>query len=166
MNCVQEFVIKKEAKNKANSLKGCSDYYKQMAVNELLVQKAGVTYDNVSLFRKLCEIPDVEKRELNKSKAALNILSLGSIGATGGIIASALTQNTDLQSVAMMSMLGYLSGVAIGELGVKLYKENIAKRLSTEMERFVIRKKLSKSKKTEKKLDIYVKTLEEELEKI
>ena len=165
MNKVQEYLIKKKAKEKAQEFREEDAYVRNLVVNDAMVDKAGKTYDKVSKMRELISIPSVHNRDIREQDAIKTLLIAGTIGAAGALAASAIA-GCDLGSASLITMAGSLSGMAIGEAGIHTYRANIGNKIATAIKRNKVRKEMLKAENEEKKSDLYVRTLEEEFEMI
>ena len=163
MNKVQEYLIKKKARERAEKISEVDPYVKNLIVNEAKVVEAGKVYDKVVKMRELISLPSVQDRDVKETDAIKALLIAGTIGAAGAITACAMG-GCDLGATSLITMAGGLGGMAIGDGGVKLYKANIINKIETAIKRNKLQRELSKAEKEEKKAQLYSRTLEEELE--
>lgn len=165
MNKVQEYLIKKKAKEKAQDFAGEDAYVRNLVVNDAMVDKAGKTYDKVSKMRELISIPSVHNRDIREQDAIKTLLIAGTIGAAGALAASAIA-GCDLGSASLITMAGSLSGMAFGEVGIQTYKANIGNKIATAIKRNKLRKEMTQAECDEQMAELYVRALEEEIEKV
>lgn len=165
MNKVREYLIRKKAKERAQDFAGEDAYIKNLAINDARVIHAGMVYDKVSKMRELISIPSVQNRDVKEQDAIKTLLVTGTLGAAGAVVASVIA-GCDLGSASLITMAGSLSGMAIGEVGIQTYKANIGNKIATAIKRNKLRKEMSQAECDEQMAELYVRALEEEIEKV
>ena len=163
MNSVQEYLIRKRARARAQEFVGEDKYVKNLVLNEAKVEEAGLVYDKVSKMREMIAVPSVHNREIKETDAMKTLLISGTIGAAGAITACALAGG-DLGATSLITMSGGLGGMVLGEVGMQIYKANIENKIATAIKRNRLRRQMSKAEREEKKAELYSRTLEEELD--
>ena len=165
MNKVQEYLIKKKAKNRAEACADVDSYVKGLIVNEARVRQAGFSYDKFAKMREMISLPSVDERPIEEVDALKALLAMGTLGSAGAVVASVIA-GCDLGATTLITTAGGFAGIGLGELGIKAYKANIGNRIATTIQRNKLKREMTKAERNEKKAELYARTLEAEFDMV